>query len=339
MLHIHNGESSATTLKNAGLGGEHLAWREAYVAGPTPQGLEFDDWIRVRACFLSSANSVDEERCRRELLEQQRALETFKDHDEVVLWFEHDIHCQTILIYLLDWFSKQVFAETKISLICIDEFPGIAGFRGLGQLTAEQMATLFPNRQTVSDDQLILGPQAWNAYCSPDPTAIEILVDRDTSALPFLHDSLIAHLSRFPSVSNGLGSVQQKALDLVRRGANSFGELFKWFSDEDPVLAGMGDSNVWLELKSMADVKEPLVLIKNADPNIGEGRNGYITATFQLTDRGNETLRSQADFIAINGIDRWLGGVHLHGNTAAWRWDPARENLISFRPPTNEARP
>jgi hypothetical protein len=25
----------------------------------------------------------------------------------------------------------------------------------------------------------------------------------------------------------------------------------------------------------------------------------------------------------LNGIDRWLGGVHLHGHKVEWRWDAA----------------
>jgi hypothetical protein len=25
--------------------------------------------------------------------------------------------------------------------------------------------------------------------------------------------------------------------------------------------------------------------------------------------------------VRLNGIDRWLGGVHLQGGEAAWRWD------------------
>ena len=31
-------------------------------------------------------------------------------------------------------------------------------------------------------------------------------------------------------------------------------------------------------------------------------------------------LRALADHLRLNGIDRWLGGVHLHGDRV-WRWD------------------
>jgi hypothetical protein len=36
MLHVLNGESTAQTLRESGLAGEHLVWKEALVWGPTP---------------------------------------------------------------------------------------------------------------------------------------------------------------------------------------------------------------------------------------------------------------------------------------------------------------
>jgi hypothetical protein len=38
-------------------------------------------------------------------------------------------------------------------------------------------------------------------------------------------------------------------------------------------------------------------------------------------------LAGEADHVRLNGIDRWLGGVHLEGDEAAWRWDAAAGRL------------
>ena len=35
-----------------------------------------------------------------------------------------------------------------------------------------------------------------------------------------------------------------------------------------------------------------------------------------------------ADQIALNGIDRWIGGVHLHGHHVPWRWDDGIETIV-----------
>src|SRR5205814_9828925 len=34
-----------------------------------------------------------------------------------------------------------------------------------------------------------------------------------------------------------------------------------------------------------------------------------------------ELLPPPGDHVHLNGIDRWLGGVHLQGAEARWRWD------------------
>jgi hypothetical protein len=51
-----------------------------------------------------------------------------------------------------------------------------------------------------------------------------------------------------------------------------------------------------------------------------------------LAGQGRAVLAGQADWIALRGsTDRWLGGVHLYGPDAAWRWDPATRQLVPHR--------
>ena len=46
---------------------------------------------------------------------------------------------------------------------------------------------------------------------------------------------------------------------------------------------------------------------------------GRLLHPVALTDVGRKLLDGQADWVRLNGIDRWLGGVHLQGAEAAWR--------------------
>src|SRR5436853_6179837 len=112
MFHIHNGESTAGTLREFGLPGEHFAFQEVLMAGPTPGGLSQTDWIETRAKYLTEAYDLDLGECRGSLLSQEATLRRFPGHDEVILWFEHDLFCQINLIYLLDSFSRQSLGTT-----------------------------------------------------------------------------------------------------------------------------------------------------------------------------------------------------------------------------------
>ena len=72
------------------------------------------------------------EKCESELREQEEALSRFSDHEEVVLWFEHDLFCQVQLIYLLDWFARRELGQTKAkSRSASESFPASKVFEDL----------------------------------------------------------------------------------------------------------------------------------------------------------------------------------------------------------------
>ena len=319
MLHIHNGESSAGTLKMSDVAGEHLPFREILMAGPTPQGLTTEEWRSVRARFLAVDDGPDEEKCRKDLADQDEALSRFRDYEEVVLWFEHDLFCQVNLIYLLAWFHGQPSSNAKLSLVCFNEF--------LGPMTPEQMAALIDKRHEVTAAEFQIAAAAWRAYCSPDPENIESLLGEDTSAMPYLQDALFRHLARFPSTKNGLGYIENRALQLIADGRSSFESLFPVFWKTESEY-GLGDSALWDDMKRMGRAKEPLIVISGDDDWRQLSRsNRFIKSSFALTEIGREVLAGRSDFIELNSIDLWLGGAHLTEDNL-WRWDEQNRKLI-----------
>ncbi len=328
MLHILNGDSTAGILKQSGLQGEMLSWREALMAGPTPRNLSLDRWIDVRAKHLSEAYEVSFDKCKKDLSALYAGLQTSSQHDEIVLWFEHDLFCQVNLIHVLDWFSKQALGKTKLSLICIGTFPGKKNFRGLGELTPAQLASLFDQRHEVSRVEINLAAEAWAAYCSPNPQSLVNLFEKDMPALPFLKAALSKHLARFPSVRNGLGNIENKALELIASGASEFQKLFPEFGNAEPVYS-LGDAQFWNDLQPMINVKHPLLTYTNMADKKPNSENGVqFNASFALTETGRTVLNCASDFIALNGIDKWLGGVHLQPENI-WRWDEQNQKMIS----------
>ena len=49
----------------------------------------------------------------------------------------------------------------------------------------------------------------------------------------------------------------------------------------------------------------------------------------RLTDIGRRVLDGHDDHVALNGIDRWIGGVHLHGRHPRWRWNEGTETITA----------
>jgi len=327
MLHIVNGGATEEGLKQTDLPGEMFSFRDALIDGPTPAGLSSDEWRHVRAKHLADGYEVEQVECEEGLRQQEQLLESAHEHDEVVLWFEHDLFCQVNLLYLLHWFARERSRRTHLSLINIGEFPGRPNFRGLGELSPHELTDLFPQRKEVTDAELELAAAAWDAYCAPDPTTVEGLLHSDTSAMPFLSEAMSAHLRRFPATTNGLNRIEHRCLKLVEQGANRFTTLFPKFIEAESVY-GLGDAQVWLALRGMNTGSEPLLEIGNGNSEHSSWEDEMRKSTFELTETGRAVLANASDFVELNGIDRWVGGVHLENSHSVWRWDESTAQLV-----------
>ena len=287
----------------------------------------------MRAEFHAGLGWGTFQECLDYLARMDNSLARFQEHDEIILWLEHDLFDQLILIRLLDWFAQHDLEHTKLSLICIGEFSGVDRFIGLGQLTPDQLATLYGTQHEVTAAEIALARAAWAAFCAPDPTAIESVIQGDTSALLFLRDALLRHLEEFPSIKNGLARSEEQILTVIAAGAQQAMDVFRAAQDKEerPYL---GDTTIWTHLNRLADGREPL--LQNADDmgfsrpvGLGPYSDDFGAQRVSLTATGKAVLEGTADYIEINGIDRWLGGVHLRDSGTLWRWDASRLRLIA----------
>jgi Domain of unknown function (DUF1835) len=324
MLHILNGGATEASLAQTSISGSRFSFKDVLIAGPAP-AVNGSEWRRVRAEYLSQAYWIEFDKCEADLLRQEEVFASSSEHDEVILWFESDLFCQANLLYVLNWFAHKDVAA-RLSLICIGEFPGRPNFRGLGELDPPELASLFDQRIPVSPVQLELATRGWQAFTSPDPRALERLRQTETDSLPYLNDALRLQLARFPSTRNGLNRVESKALQLIDNGLVHFSELFPRLIDAEP-LYGFGDWQFLHLLQRLTRGETPLLTSVNGDANRELSEVELPEQTFTITDAGKAVLHGTADSITLNGIDTWLGGVHLQGRTNIWRWDEATQKL------------
>ncbi len=301
MLHVTNGDSAAALIRATGLGGDVLPWRDVLHEGPVPAGLTPAELREARARFIAEQGWDEPARALKGFERRDATLTDFRG--DVVLWFEHDLYDQLQLLQILDLVAGQALAA--LHLISIDRHPDLERFYGLGQLRPEQMAVLFDERRLVSQAQSELACLAWQAFRSPNPRAITELLDRDISALPFLEAALRRLLEQFPSRGNGLCRTEQQALEGVAVGLERREELFRYDQDRE-ASPFLGDSVFFAYLERLASGARPLLALTDS--------------TVVLTEDGSKVLSGDEDYARLNGLDRWLGGVHLTGR-AIWRWD------------------
>ena len=164
-LHVTNGDCAGDTLKQFA-DGPVIITCDVLHEGPAP-ALEGDAWYATRGRFLGD-DEASGERIATRLAAADRAIgDALARGDEVVLWFEHDLFDQLLLIRTLDLIgrlSDLSAVNRRVSLICIDRFPGVDRFIGLGQLDAAQLQSLYPSRQPVTSDQIAVAAAAWAAF-------------------------------------------------------------------------------------------------------------------------------------------------------------------------------
>ena len=306
VVHIHNGDSTLLTAKRSGVPGEHIAFRESLIAGPVTAKPD----LETRARFLAQAYGGNLRKTRTDLLEQERALTEAAKHDEIVLWFEHDLYCLVHFVYLLQRFSRR-----NVSVVWCPT--------PLGTMEDENFAKLYPSRTAVTPAMTKAAASAWRAYTSPDPTMLNAVIASNID-VAFFREGIVLHASRFPSMRNGLGLVGNRVLTLVQKGAADFATLFSRFDTDLPRL-GFGDTELLRELRLLARAAVPLITLNEIN------EPGPPKALIALTPASENVINGSVDYLALVDPDEWLGGAHVTRDSI-WRWDEQLRKLQSSRP-------
>jgi hypothetical protein len=265
---------------------------------------------RLRAAHLSAHYGTPAAEIERRLRDRDAALAR-EASAELLLWFEADLHDQLQLVQVLDRLRALPPARKRIALISVGEHPDRAHFGGLGELTGDQLTGLLPAARPVTDDGLRLAAQAWAAFTAADPRALALLGGVISPELRHLGEALRRLLQEYPSLADGLSLTQRRILLAVERGQDTLAELLRahWEGEARPFLGDLGLAAELLELASAAR------------PALANAEGQYT-----LTDFGRRLLAGTADWVEANGIERWIGGVHLQPD-APWRYDDRRERL------------
>jgi hypothetical protein len=315
MLHVTNGDSAAERIRAAGVEGTILPWRDVLHEGPVPAGLPLERLSLVRAEFLASAGAGALEAVRREFAERDRALMASARENEVVLWFEHDLYDQLQLIQLLDWFADR--PHPNLTLINPPEY--------LGSLAADRLGELFDARRPVTEAQLALGRWAWDAFRTDDPRHLETVVYADDAGdLPHLPEALFRMLEEYPAVGTGLSRTEEQILITFATGPRTLAEAYPAAHHRLEEAVWMGDATWVTYVERLVHGAEPLLAYEDD----ADAAAAPMRRVARITDAGREVLDGHTDALWINGIDRWIGGVHLQGREVRWRWDTEEECIV-----------
>jgi len=310
-LHIRCGNDIQNALAVAGFNGDFLVFADPYVHGPVPEAATLEEFIRIRATYISSDFNPPYEEALKDLTQDYADLEKASGYDAVYLWSEHDSYDQLLVAKLLDFFSDANKRPPVLRMINITHFPGVKIFNGIGQLPPEAMRVLWNAFTEVTPAQLAIGKRAWAAVRSPTPQALQDLVAAGTPELPTMAPALDRHLKQLPSKKNGLNLTENLTLQILdEKGELNAARLFGWYTNHYEPLTFMGDTSYWHVLEDLATIEHPAISLNKQ----GEKPKQWQVA---LTATGRDLLVNKVDWLELNLVDHWVGGIHIdthHGS-------------------------
>ncbi|GAB4029079.1 DUF1835 domain-containing protein [Spirosoma gilvum] len=246
ILHVLNGDSTAYSFAEAGLPGDVAVWREMLSEGPLLDALQTDDLWKLRENWLNAQfgdrpNEADTY-YRKVVAEFERIYQP-NTYDQIILWFEHDLFCQINLVFLLSRFSRVELGTTVVKQVSVNQFDGMPNFKGLGELTGAQLATLYPKAEPLTDYELALAAHVWSAYATADVTTLTNLLSEDFGRLRYLREALRAQLDRLQVGENGLSTIENQLLSLVQSSPKTPQQVVgEWLSTDR--IYGLGDWSI-----------------------------------------------------------------------------------------------
>jgi hypothetical protein len=289
-LHITSGDIAGESLATSDIQGEVFVWRDILYDGPREPGWPSEDALSARALFLekSTAGGLDRERILKMLHHQYRKLTQAASYEGIVLWFDACLFDQSMLAHILTCLTQTIIG--RVELLCVEAFPGIVPFHGLGQLQPEQLASLYPNRHAVTEAQYDFAAVVDKAFATQDPALLIELSEMTDPSLPWVPASLTRWLQERPDATTGLGRLEGLALEAIRAGCETPDKIFASVSAAETAPQFWGDTTLWAKINGLADRVPPLVKIEGPMDRLPQWESQTSIREFKIKAFPNPTL-------------------------------------------------
>ncbi len=281
-LHITSGDTAGGLLAKAGLGGEIFVWHDILYDGPRNPGWPDDRTIDDRAEFLerTTGGGLSKARVKETLMAQYAKLAAAANDGQIVLWFDACLFDQSMLAHILTCLRHKGIRQAE--LLCVDAFPGIMPFDGLGQLQPAQLASLYDQRRPVTEAQFEYAQIVDRAFATQDAMLLAKLALNFEVALPWVPAAATRWLQERPAPETGMGRLEYLALEAIRAGCRTPGEIFKTVATMDTHPQYWGDTTLWAKINALAERDPPLVKIEGPAPRLPQWPGGDDINRFQI---------------------------------------------------------
>ncbi len=319
-MNIIHGHSAAGSFKQAFHipGDEILVFSDQLSCGPLNTFTDIEVWKNFRQEYWNKTGEDNTlEYGTYAFSEFQRDLyENFKELDsakEIKLWIGTGLPDQLLLVFFINLLDELGFDPNVLKVFQYEKTTGKnREIRSLGILNPEQIKD-HPRPYALNKERITIAKSAWQAISANSPDKYLQFLHSDSSSLPLLARAMKYLLFRYPKSSNGLSFWDEKLLEYTEKhGPNTARIIGYTLADCMDGLDLVGDFYLFSRLKNMgkSHLRAPLVE--------ANALNLPMTDTqIKISKSGKQALQDKINVIKLNGIDDWVGGVHLDSSTGS----------------------
>jgi len=318
-LHIVGGDTAAGSLKAAlRLSHDQLLVNEDPLScGPAPDTDDLGVWRSTRENFLRDMyvdwpdfSFDDYEYADNGLLMNAKRL---GQEDDIVVWAGLGLPDQLLLAWVIFLFDRLSVDLSKLRVVQFEKLLPRQRVLSMGELAPEDIRNYCPEPRQLDLQDVEELRRTWRVYTSNDPTALSKFVTGG-SPLPVLHRALSQLLYRYPDVRSGVGVWDERLLHYTLEEGPAAARVIAYTFGISESPDCVGDQYLFRRLIGMGNVEltSPLISVTGSTRTM---RGCEV----RLTAFGQSVLSGKANNVHENGIDDWIGGVHLRNHSVTFR--------------------
>lgn len=232
----------------------------------------------------------------------------------VLIWLDCSIASQLMAAFLCHVFKLNGWDMHRLHVLryakVAELYMGI-----LDVLNENELRKRRPEVFKLKPEETELYANIWTGFAGTNLEGlVSVITDHDIShatmgALPVLR-------RRFPGRFNGLDEIDHELLRHIIACAPSAIHAIGFAMGHDETPDMVGDLHLFARLKHFAapELKHPLIELDYPDSSMRD-------CQIRILPLAHEIFAGRANMIELNGLDEWLGGVHLTSENLVWRED------------------
>jgi hypothetical protein len=147
----------------------------------------------------------------------------------------------------------------------------------------DQLASLYGNRQPVTDSQFRFAAQVDEAFATQDSVVLTELSQATNAPLPWIPAAVARWLQERPDPVTGLGRLEYLAMMAIRAGCETPGKIFTSVAAADIPPQFWGDATLWAKINAIAEREPPLVRIDGPTDRLPQWESELSLNDFKIT--------------------------------------------------------